>query len=47
MLLGFASNEGLDELVRLKNDFWFAHSRLEAHDESCELCRSAVYKYGE
>jgi hypothetical protein len=47
MLLGFAGNEGLDELVRLKNDFWTAHSRLEAHDDSCEICRSAGFKYGE
>ena len=47
MLLGFASNESLDELARLKTNFGSAYSRLEAHRGSCEACHCAVLKYRE
>jgi len=37
--LGFASKKTSDELLRLQADYARAYSRLESHEEHCELCR--------
>jgi hypothetical protein len=36
---GFASRKTSDELLRLQANYARAYSRLEAHEEHCELCR--------
>lgn len=36
---GFLSKEVGDDLVRLQANYARAYSRLETHDEHCELCR--------
>jgi hypothetical protein len=37
--LGFASKQTTDELGRLQADYARAYSRLESHEDRCELCR--------
>ena len=36
---GFASKKTSDELLKLQACYARAYSRLESHDEKCELCR--------
>ncbi len=36
---GFASKQTADELVRLQANYARAYSRLESHEDRCELCR--------
>jgi hypothetical protein len=36
---GFASKKTADDLLRLQADYARAYSRLESHEEKCELCR--------
>jgi hypothetical protein len=37
--LGFADKEKSDDLVRLQAAFARSYSRLETHDNHCQLCR--------
>jgi hypothetical protein len=36
---GFASKQTADELLRLQAEYGRAYSRLETHEDRCELCR--------
>jgi hypothetical protein len=36
---GFASKKTSDELLRLQADYARSYSRLERHEDHCELCR--------
>jgi hypothetical protein len=36
---GFPSKKKSDELLRLQADYARAYSRLESHEDRCELCR--------
>jgi hypothetical protein len=37
--LGFADRKASEELLRLQADYARAYSRLESHEDKCELCR--------
>jgi len=37
--LGFANRKASEELLRLQADYARAYSRLESHEDKCELCR--------